>query len=43
MQEVRKEYQNGRSATLPRTVHRTAAELVAAGADSEEVGLWQWE
>lgn len=41
MQEVRKEHQNGRSETLPRTVHRTVAALVVAGADNEEVGLWR--
>lgn len=41
MQGAQKEAQNGRSETLPRTVHRMVAEEVAAVADNEEAGSWR--
>lgn len=44
MQEGQKGFQHGRSETLPRTVHRTVVEEVAAAvAGNGEAGMSGWE
>lgn len=42
MQEGQKESQNGRTGTLPRTVHKMVAEEVAAVADNGEAATSWW-